>query len=68
MPKLMLNSAKIKAYMLLNNLSQNELARKMGVDGPTLNRAINGKRGASLSIHRGLMAIGLDPRDFVLTK
>lgn len=46
MAKLTLNLTELTAYMAENNLTEAELARQMGVSRSTVNRILNGNRGA----------------------
>ena len=46
MAKLTLNLAELTAYMAENDLTEAELARLMGVSRSTVNRILNGNRGA----------------------
>lgn len=40
-----LNSKRMRALMMINNLSQNKLSKKLNVTKGTVSRCLNGKRG-----------------------
>lgn len=51
-----LNIDFVKSYMVVNNLSEKELADMIGVSHAMFNRVMNGKRGVGSKFIAGVMA------------
>ena len=47
----------LRAYMKRNKITQEEMARQLGITRPQLNRILNGKSGASFRVAQAIYAI-----------
>ena len=47
----------LRAYMKRNKITQEEMARQLGITRPQFNRILNGKSGASFRVAQAIYAI-----------
>jgi transcriptional regulator with XRE-family HTH domain len=64
--KAKVNEAKIRAWMLLNNLNDRTLAQKIDVSPSTVGRILKSERGPSGKFVQGLWNLGMNPDDIFL--